>query len=193
MRTWINLLIVLLIISPCQGFDGDSWVIIGPSVTACTEGTTTDICTTSNGQSNMDASADGTVFVASGSYSEYGASFRLNVASGSGVVEVRVGNSTDLSTYTARMQITVTNTNTASYVAGQWLESDLATPKRVDYVDTNTYYIGIVQVSGDTVRWQRDAVSEPCANQSGRTATSDGWNMNNSTIIDWNWKSVRCA
>ena len=156
----------------------------------CTEGTTTDVCTTSSGQDTVSQGYSyGFTFTVASARSDYGIALRINVASGTVNTEVRLGTSANLSTYTARAFAAVTSTDTNNYEDFAWEDAD-GNPMKVDFVTSTNYYVGAMPTDG-AIRWQRGEAS--CSNMSLYQSTASGWNMDFNNTNDPNWKYIGCA
>ena len=157
----------------------------------CTEGSTVDVCTTSGGQNVISQGYTyGFRFTIASPRSDYGISPRINVSSGSTDVEIRVGTSSDLSTYIARGFATVTSTSTNNYEAIQWEDSG-GNPMKMDFAASTYYYVGLMPTNG-SVNWQR-GTGDVCSGMSHYYSSSSGWNMDSNNTNDPNNKYIGCA
>lgn len=151
---------------------------------ACSEGTTTDVCTTTSGESDITSNPSGATFTLASEESWWGVALRINAVSSAGSYNFKFGTNSDLSNPSNVLAsvdgVVVSSTDTGNYSVVQF-PTCLTLP-------AGTYYMGVVAASGGNLDWQRDFSA--CANQSSVYSESTSWNMDQTSTTDYNWKKI---
>jgi hypothetical protein len=145
----------------------------------CSQGSAGDQCSSADESFDVDATdARGFDFVAQSSYSSWGITLGCKYSGTSGDINVRIGTSSDLSTYLGKTTLTVSGTQDSDTETGQWLDSG-DSPTCIDISSSTTYYVGYIGVSGTL--YVMGTSTSPCSNVTYRYASS-GWQLGSQDI-----------
>ena len=147
---------------------------------ACSEGTTTTMCDTVDGETAMTSDGIGIQFTLASQVSWWGVSLRINAAS-PGAYSFRIG-SGDLSN-PANVLDEVTGISVTESAADNYSVVQFTTCLTLP---AGTYKILVVETSGN-LGWQRN-YSNVCSGQVG--VYGSGWVGGSTDTLDYAWKSI---